>query len=320
VIPVLLLAIFFLGAVFFQACELAIVAHNRIRVRHLLRSGHPRGPILARVTENPEAYLTATLVGTNISVIGASSVATYLADSWLPAALRPVFLIAMTVIFLFFGEIVPKGLVRRRPTYFLLHAVRSLHAAYILLWPVAHAAQAASRGVLRMLRAGTTEVETLVGREALRALFSAGTRAGVVAVDTASVAQRLFDLSRTPVSRVMTAKERVVSLPHGAGLDDLLRIAASCGFTRIPIRDPEGRRYAGVVNIHSALLGKAGGTEFGRLIQVAPSVSAGERAAHLLSRLQGTPHRMAFVEDAAGEHIGIVTTADLIEEILGELP
>ncbi|MBN1417524.1 MAG: DUF21 domain-containing protein [Planctomycetes bacterium] len=319
-IPILLLVLFFGGAVFFQACELAIVAHNRIRVRHILRGGHPYGPAMVRVSQNPEAYLTATLVGTNISVVGASSVATYLAEEWLAVPLRPVFLLAVTLLFLFFGEILPKGLVRRRPTYFLLHTVGLLHAAYVVLWPVAHAAQATSRALLRWLRAETTEVETLVGREALRALFSVGTRAGVVTIDTAGVAQRLFDLSQTPVSRVMTPNERVVSLPPGEGLDELLRIAASCGFTRIPVRDREGRRYIGAVNVHSALLGKARGTEFHRLIHAAPSVSGDERAAHLLSRLQGTPHRMAFVEGAEGEHIGIVTTEDLIEEILGELP
>ena len=94
---VLLLA-FFAAAAFFQASELAIVALNRVRIRHFLRAGHPRAPAMDRVARNPEAYLTVTLVGTNIAVIGASSVATYLAESQLAPGFRPLFLLAETLL------------------------------------------------------------------------------------------------------------------------------------------------------------------------------------------------------------------------------
>ena len=55
-------------------------------------------------------------------------------------------------------------------------------------------------------------------------------------------------------------------------------------------------------------------------LAAAPIAAAGERASQLLSRLQGTPHRLAFVEGEGGEHIGIVTIEDLIEEFLGDMP
>jgi CBS domain containing-hemolysin-like protein len=57
----------------------------------------------------------------------------------------------------------------------------------------------------------------------------------------------------------------------------------------------------------------------GELLRSAPEVATSELGWSALLRFQGTPHRMAFVRDASGRHVGIVTVADLVEEIMGEM-
>ena len=61
---------------FFAGSEISFVSSNPLRLRHRMRRGDKRAKVAYELIGSPEKFLATTLVGTNISVVISSSLAT----------------------------------------------------------------------------------------------------------------------------------------------------------------------------------------------------------------------------------------------------
>jgi Mg2+/Co2+ transporter CorB len=97
-----------LATMFFSAAEMAFIAANRLRLRHLAEEGSRTAARYLEDFRRPERVLSTAMMGVTIAHIVASSAATYallpVLGGWAPwvvtAALTPVMLV--------FGEIIPR--------------------------------------------------------------------------------------------------------------------------------------------------------------------------------------------------------------------
>ena len=81
----------------------------------------------------PEKFLTTTLVGTNISLVIASSLMAFFLVGRLSGF---SITLVSAVILLFFGEILPKSMARERATLYALRSTPPLRFFYYLLYDV----------------------------------------------------------------------------------------------------------------------------------------------------------------------------------------
>ena len=121
---------------FFAGSETALLASNRIKIRALAKEKHLRAVMAQRVRSNLSRTLSVILVGTNISVVACSVFGTHL---FLQKSPRLVVLapFIITFVILLFGEIIPKSLCLRRPSFFSLWFSVPLVVADKLLQPLA---------------------------------------------------------------------------------------------------------------------------------------------------------------------------------------
>ena len=65
---------------FFCASEMALVASNRLRIRHLVQAGSKRARALQTMLDHPEKFLSTTMVGINVFLVLGATLASFLAS------------------------------------------------------------------------------------------------------------------------------------------------------------------------------------------------------------------------------------------------
>src|SRR5712664_4695079 len=127
---------------FFSAAEMAFIAANRLRLRHLAEEGSRTAARYLEAFRNPERILSTAMVGVTISHIVASSIATvvllpvYGGWAWLVATA------VITPLMLVFGEIIPKAVAREWATSLIVRLFRVIEIASKILLPLTWSANA----------------------------------------------------------------------------------------------------------------------------------------------------------------------------------
>ena len=94
---------------FFSGSEIAFFSVPDTRAQALAKEGRRGAKALVRLKSNADRLLITLLIGNNVVNIGAASVATYAATQAFGSAGVGIATGGMTLLVLFFGEIVPKS-------------------------------------------------------------------------------------------------------------------------------------------------------------------------------------------------------------------
>jgi len=148
----------------FSGSEIAFVAANRLKVEVFARGSRVVGPIARDFINDPAKLLTTTLVGNNLALVAYSTLMAILLEPSLHAAftslgagrtaveIATLFSQTMiaSIIVLFFGEILPKSILREIPTRSVFALAIPLRTTYYLLLPLIKLAAFASNGLIRL--------------------------------------------------------------------------------------------------------------------------------------------------------------------------
>ena len=104
-----LLGVLVLASGLFSGSEIALFSISRARARGLLADRRRGAGALVRLKSDPQRLLVTLLIGNNVVNILAASVATYAATQAFGSAGVGIATGVMTLLILFFGEIVPKS-------------------------------------------------------------------------------------------------------------------------------------------------------------------------------------------------------------------
>jgi CBS domain containing-hemolysin-like protein len=308
-----------LAAMFFSAAEMAFIAANRVRLRHLAEEG---SRVAARYLEDfrrPERVLSTAMMGVTIAhIIAASALTSALLpvlDAWAPwvvtAALTPVMLV--------FGEIIPKAVAREWATTLILRIYAPLRWASALLAPVVWTANTIVSALLRSMGGPAADARHFVSREELKALLGMEPDEADVTTVEAEMIDKIFDLGDTTVREVMVPLIEVAMLPETATLADAIALIARRGFSRIPIYAQRETDIVGVVTAMDLLKRGAEAATVAELRRPVSYVPETKRIDELLREMQRSRNHLAVVVDEYGGSTGVVTLEDILEQIVGEI-
>ena len=120
---------------------------------------------------------------------------------------------------------------------------------------------------------------------------------------------------------VMVPRADIVAVDAGTGSEDLLKVMAEKGHSRLPVYRSNLDDIVGIVHIKD-VLAQMGGKKRFRLSSItrdALIVAPSMRVLDLLLEMRLTRVHMALVVDEYGGIDGLVTIEDLVEEIVGEI-
>jgi CBS domain containing-hemolysin-like protein len=309
-----------LASAFFSAAEIAFLAANRVRLRHLAEQGSRVARGYMEAFQHPERLLSTAMMGVTIAHVVSSAVATVALLPWLGGRASLWATIALTPTMLVFGEILPKALTQPRATAVALRTFDPLRGVAWLLAPVVGIANLLVRAILGGLGHGERR-DPFVSRADLRLLVEREPDGKTdVKDEEREMIEGIFDLVETSVREVMVPLVDVVAVPDDASVDDAVAKIQESGHSRLPVFRERIDNVVGVVAALDILARGASGETIRTLMRPAHYVPATKRISDLLPEMQRRRIQLAVVVDEYGASEGIVTVGNVIEEIVGEIP
>lgn len=316
------LAVLVLLAAFFAASESALVAISRLRARAIADRGVRGSHNLEQLVEDKNRFLTSVLVGNTIVLLVADSLATYVAISLnLPGA-AILSTVVMTVVFLLFGEIIPKTIATGDSERWALRLALPMFYASYVLTPVARTFQIATDLLLRLFGIKHSH-HVYVTEEDIRALVNVGAEQRVIEEQERQLIHSVMEFGDTIVREVMKPRPEMVAVSIDDSPRRVLDVVIAEGYSKLPVYQESKDDIVGVIHDRELLVALANGSlahnSVRALMRTAVHVPETKKIAELLREMQRDKFSLAIVVDEYGGTAGLVTMEDLLEEIVGEI-
>lgn len=327
----LIVLAFLAGNGLFAGAEIAILSVRKTRLREYIRRRDKRALAIKSLRDQPERFLATvqvciTTFGTAASVYGGARLEPMLAEQFKSIGLGHgaslVCVVALVVFFeLVIGELVPKSLALRYSDRYSFFTSRTLLFIAAILRPVIWLLTVVSNLVLRFFGDRTTFTETRLSRDELQQLVEEAAKTGSVDPRASEIASRALGFGEVTVAEVMVPRNRVVALRRGAPPEEVQRVILEEGHSRMPVYDGSIDNIVGYVVARDvlALAWEKGLIVLEDILRPAHKVPESTRALDLLREMQRRRTQMALVIDDNGGLSGLVTTEDLIEELVGDI-
>jgi CBS domain containing-hemolysin-like protein len=320
---------------FFVASEFSLVAVRRSRIVALAESGNRRAQLLLELLDNINSYISATQLGITMASLALGWIGEPALARLLEGPLKGMvsegvrhtlaFLAAFTIItflHIVLGEQAPKILALERAERVALAITWPMRLFHqIFRWPIRLLDWAGSSTVRLCGLRLTEEISSAYTVDELRQIIDVSHKSGTLEPDEQRLLHRVFEFGDAEVREVMMPRTRVVGLELSSPRDEVVAIVLENMYSRYPVYRKSIEDIVGVVH-GKDLLGRlvAGKTFDLSSIMLPPVfVPEGKKVSSLLKEMQRSRNQMAFVVDEYGGLSGLVTTEDLIEELVGEI-
>ncbi len=294
---------------------------GRYRLRHLVRSGHHGARLAEKLLTRPDRLLGIILLGNNSINIAASSIATILALRLGGDRVVAIAMGILTFVILIFAEVAPKTLAALKPEPIAFGSsyvyIVLLKALYPLVWLL----NTLANGLLRLfgLRVGKLEEHSL-GREELRTLVL---ESGNLAARRQQLLLGVFELEEATVEDVMLPRGRIEGIDMAAGWEDIEQRLRASRHAYLPLYRESIEDIIGMLHVRELLpVLLSGELDPERLRNTAHEpyfIPEGTTLARQLIHFQRRNLRCGLVVDEYGDILGLLTLADVLSEIAGEL-
>ena len=328
---VILLLIFINGIL--ALSEAAMLSVRKARLQQRVNEGDKRARLALKLAENPNRFLSTVQIGITvidvlIGAISGATVAKLLAGIFadIPALARfsdtiglAIVVITVSYLSIVLGELVPKRLALQSadrvasaiagPMYF----VSKLFAPFV--WLLGKSTDL----ILHLLRVKHTD-DILVTEEELLVQLDQGTQAGVFEESEQDMVEGVFSLSDQRVNALMTPRNEIVWLDVNDTAAEIRRKVKDSPFSRFPVAEDSLDKVLGVVKAKNLLLADLkSGRQLREILRppiYIPETAFGSRALELFRE---SKRELMLVIDEFGGVQGLITLADILEEIVGEL-
>lgn len=318
----------------FAMGELALVSARKARLAVLERKGVPGARVARRLAEDPQRFLPTVQVGvTLISILAGTFGGARLGGELQPwiariPGMRPaseavsltIVVLLITYLTMVLGELVPKQLALRRPERIAIGLARPISVLAATAGPAVWLLGKSSQLVLRLTGFSDLAREA-VTEEELKALLAEGTQAGVLEAEERDMIERILRLADKPVRAIMTPRTDLAWIDRTDPRRDIVAALKAAPHSRFVVCDGSIDNVVGVVQAKDLLDRILDGKDLSvgaalRLPMVVPDTVT---ALDALERLKSDPLGMALVMDEYGSFEGVVTAADVLEAIVGDV-
>src|SRR4030043_1571373 len=246
-----------LAAAFFCSAETAFIGMQRLRLKHLIRTNHPKAAIVAKIMDKPEKFLATVLLGINFCEAGVASLGTVMAVSlWGENLGAAIATIVITIITLVLVEFIPKSLSTRYGERIALLYAGPIEIISIILYPFVYVLNHIGIRFTKVAKEGTKPRPT-ISEEEFRTAIPVGEAEGVWEEEEAEMLHNAFEFADRPVSEVMQPRTEVTWLKQGKSLAAFLDIYRQYPFSRFPVYKGTTDNVVGVLSIKDVLMAQA---------------------------------------------------------------
>lgn len=302
---------------YFSATETAFTALNRIRIQNKADSGDEQAKRVLELERNYDNLLSTILVGNNLVNIASTAVATLLFVSLSRQYGATLSTVVMTVVVLIFGEITPKSLAKEYPERFAMFSAPLINTLRIILTPVNWIFAQWKRLLSAIF--GTAARQSITEDELVTIVDEAFVTGGIDGEQNQLI-QNAIGFDDIEAQDILTPRVDIQAVEVDTPVEEIDELFRETGFSRLPVFEDELDKIIGVLNqkdFHNYVFRNE--RTVAEVVKPVVYVASSMRAANLLRKMQETKCRMAIVVDEYGGTLGLVTTEDIVEELVGEI-
>lgn len=331
IIPACAVILLVLVVAFFAGSETAYLSITRLMLRHLQKndtSGKKNSPAkkITFLKKDTNRLLSLILIGINFVTSLVSGLAATLAISLLGDKGASIATFVMAFVLIIFGEIVPKTVSAVYPVKFASLSASPLIFLEKLLFPIVWFFSKITDGITSVLQNFFKNSKELITEEELKSLIEIGAKEGTLESSEKKMLYKIFDFTDLHIKDIMRHRSLVQFIPIDAEYDEIVKIFALSGYSRLPVCDEDFSKVEGMLFYKSVLLNAPKNTDskstskksFARRY-MKPTLFVPETlyATELLQKFKSEKQSFAIAVDENGSNSGIVTMDDILRAVFG---
>lgn len=322
-IKILLLLILILVNGIFSATEIAFLSINKYNLSKKIKKNNKKAIKIAELLHDSSTFLSAiqiaiTLSGFLASAFAAENFASELSEileiSFLSKeSLTTILVVIITMILSYFtlvlGELVPKKIGLAYSEKIAFKMVDVINVVIKVCKPFIVILKGSTDGIVKLLRIKNKtdnmedDIKNTITDSNLEELEK-------------QLLLNVFEFNDTTIDKVMTPKNKVITIDIDSSKEEILKIIKEHKYTRFPVRD--GEDIIGVLNMKDLVIKQNDSFKLEDYMRKITSLKDNMIIDDAYLYLNSNYEVMAKVEKN-GKYIGIITLEDIIEELVGNV-
>jgi len=320
IIQLIAIVILLVLSAFFSSAETSFITVNRIKVLSLVEEGNKRAALVIKIIDQPAKMLSAVLIGNNIVNISCSALATSFTISVWGNKATGIVTGVLTLLVLIFGEITPKNTANMYATNMAMAYAPIIWVLMIVLTPVIFIVDLAGF-FLWLLRIDNNKKKDIFTEDEIRTIVNVSQQEGVIESNEKKIINNLFDFGDSTAKDVMIPRIDMTLADVSSSYDDIISLFRQTMYTRIPIYENTPDNVIGILNIKDLIVNPSDNDTFNirNIIRKPFFTFEQKNTSDLFKEMQLSSTSIAIVLSEYGTTSGMITTEDLLEEIVGEI-
>lgn len=312
---ILYLIIIVVLSAFFSGTELAFVVANKLKIEVRARKKSLAAINAKYFINHPQNFFSTILIGNNVVNIAYASLGTVFFTAlfgWSEITI----LIVLSVVILFFGEIIPKYLARELADRVVLLTSLPLRIISYILYPFVKITTAFSNKIVQTESIKTDSIYHLFDKEDIKGLVKESEIAGIVDKKDSELISRVIELGDQRVYEAMTPRTEMIGVDITGEINEALSTFIDSGFSKLPIYEDNLDNIKGVILAKDLFKSPKSIKEILREVSFIPET---KKSFDVLNDFLEKRNSIAIIVDEHGGTAGIVTIEDILEELFGEI-
>ena len=326
VIQLIILIVLLILSGVFSSAETALTTVNLNKLRALSDEGGRKGKKADRVLklrEDTPRLLTTVLIGNNIVNLSASALTTIFTSKVFGSTLIGVGTGVLTFLVLIFGEIMPKNLATMYNLPMSLFYATPAYILSVALTPFIWILNKIARGIFRLFRIDPDHNPDQMTESELLKIVDVSHEEGVIEKEEQQMITNVVDFGDALAKDVMIPRTDMTCAEITATYAELLEQMEEENYSRVPVYKESRDHIVGILHVKDLILyaeknGKEN-VDVAKIMRKPVYVYEYQRTAQIFKDMKASSTTMCIVLDEYGITAGLITTEDLIEEIVGDI-
>ncbi len=331
----ILIGILTLINAFFASSEVAILSLNKNKIKHLAQEGNKKAKLLVKLIEQPTKFLATIQIGiTMVIFLTSAAAATGIANNfagYLKALNIPyskqIALVSITValsyIMLVFGQLFPKRIAQQKSEAIAMFSVVPILYLSKLMDPFIWLLSSSTNVLGKITGVSSKIIEEKLSKEEIKELIQIGQERGAINETAKKMINNIIEFDDKSATEIMTPRTEVFLIDINDSVTEFLDELLEGKYSRVPVYDGEVDNIIGVLHMKDFIIeARTKGFEnidIRKIIHSPYLVNESKNIDELFRELKKSKNHMAILIDEYGGFSGIVTTKDLIEEVMGNI-